>query len=137
MATAGTRRRSPSSRLSRSPPPGAAGYKEAAVVSRTLPGTPLKVAAGELALTPANRPHAVHARPRFKVRTPHRDRQALGRHAVGAREFDQLGHQLRMCMDVKDIARDLTSRHSRHERFAPEAELRFGLAVRLAVGEHK
>lgn len=33
----------------------------------TIAGTPLKVAKGELVLLPANQPHAVHARTRFKM----------------------------------------------------------------------
>jgi quercetin dioxygenase-like cupin family protein len=33
----------------------------------TIAGTPLKVATGELVLLPANQPHAVHARTRFKM----------------------------------------------------------------------
>jgi quercetin dioxygenase-like cupin family protein len=33
----------------------------------TIAGTALKVAAGELVLMPANQPHAVHARTRFKM----------------------------------------------------------------------
>jgi quercetin dioxygenase-like cupin family protein len=33
----------------------------------TIAGTPLKVAAGELVLMPANQPHAVHASMRFKM----------------------------------------------------------------------
>jgi quercetin dioxygenase-like cupin family protein len=33
----------------------------------TIAGTPLKVAAGELVLLPANQPHAVQARTRFKM----------------------------------------------------------------------
>jgi quercetin dioxygenase-like cupin family protein len=33
----------------------------------TIAGTPLKVTAGELVLLPANQPHAVHARTRFKM----------------------------------------------------------------------
>ena len=33
----------------------------------TIAGTPLKVPAGELVLMPANQPHAVHARTRFKM----------------------------------------------------------------------
>jgi quercetin dioxygenase-like cupin family protein len=33
----------------------------------TIAGTALKVTAGELVLMPANQPHAVHARTRFKM----------------------------------------------------------------------
>jgi quercetin dioxygenase-like cupin family protein len=33
----------------------------------TIAGTPLKVSAGEIVLMPANQPHAVHARTRFKM----------------------------------------------------------------------
>jgi quercetin dioxygenase-like cupin family protein len=33
----------------------------------TIAGTPLKVAAGEIVLMPANQPHAVNARTRFKM----------------------------------------------------------------------
>src|SRR6476469_9731138 len=33
----------------------------------TIAGTPLKVATGELVLMPANQPHAVQARTRFKM----------------------------------------------------------------------
>jgi len=33
----------------------------------TIAGTPIKAAAGELVLLPANQPHAVHARTRFKM----------------------------------------------------------------------
>ena len=33
----------------------------------TIAGTPLKIAKGELVLMPANQPHAVHARTRFKM----------------------------------------------------------------------
>ena len=33
----------------------------------TIAGTPLEVATGELVLMPANQPHAVHARSRFKM----------------------------------------------------------------------
>ena len=33
----------------------------------TIAGTPLKVTTGELVLMPANQPHAVHARTRFKM----------------------------------------------------------------------
>ena len=33
----------------------------------TIAGTPLEVATGELVLMPANQPHAVHARTRFKM----------------------------------------------------------------------
>ena len=33
----------------------------------TVAGTPLRVPAGEMVLMPANQPHAVHARTRFKM----------------------------------------------------------------------
>ncbi len=33
----------------------------------TIAGTPLKVAAGEMVLMPANQPHAIHARTAFKM----------------------------------------------------------------------
>jgi quercetin dioxygenase-like cupin family protein len=33
----------------------------------TIAGTPLRVSAGEMMLMPANQPHAVHARSRFKM----------------------------------------------------------------------
>jgi hypothetical protein len=33
----------------------------------TMAGTPLRVAAGEIVLMPANQPHAVHACTRFKM----------------------------------------------------------------------
>jgi quercetin dioxygenase-like cupin family protein len=33
----------------------------------TIAGTPLTVSSGEMVLMPANQPHAVHARPRFKM----------------------------------------------------------------------
>jgi quercetin dioxygenase-like cupin family protein len=33
----------------------------------TIAGTPLTVSAGQMVLMPANRPHAVHARTRFKM----------------------------------------------------------------------
>jgi quercetin dioxygenase-like cupin family protein len=33
----------------------------------TIAGTPLRMRAGELVLMPANQPHAVHARTRFKM----------------------------------------------------------------------
>lgn len=33
----------------------------------TIAGTPLTVSAGQMLLMPANRPHAVHARTRFKM----------------------------------------------------------------------
>jgi quercetin dioxygenase-like cupin family protein len=69
-------------------PLGLVSYQERAVVSRTLlkraggtitlfvlegegeitiAGTPLSVSAGELMLMPANQPHAVTARTRFKM----------------------------------------------------------------------
>ena len=59
--------------------------------------------------------------------------QPLLGHTVRACELDQSGHKLRMCMDVEDVARDVASRCASHERLTPEAELRFGLAVRVAV----
>ena len=33
----------------------------------TISGTPLSISAGEMVLMPANQPHAVHARTRFKM----------------------------------------------------------------------
>src|ERR1017187_6533347 len=42
-----------------------------------------------------------------------------------------------MRVDVEDVARNVASRRTRHEWLAPEAELRLGLAVLSAVGEHE
>jgi hypothetical protein len=49
--------------------------------------------------------------------------QPLLRHAVRARELDQSGHKLRMCMDVEDVARDVASRCASHERLTIAAWL--------------
>jgi hypothetical protein len=40
-----------------------------------------------------------------------------------------------MRLDVEDVARHVVSGRSRHERLAPETELRFGLAIRIAIAE--
>ena len=42
-----------------------------------------------------------------------------------------------MCMDVEDVAPDVASHGASHERLAPETELRFGVAVRVAITEHE
>ena len=45
----------------------AVGYVLEGEAEITVAGTPVRVSAGEMVLMPANQPHAVHARARFKM----------------------------------------------------------------------